>query len=223
MSKTIARGLFYAVAIILLLWTASLTLSFVSNVLPNAQWYVPLFALVVFDAGMIAWMKVYLDYAAGTGQRAVALVTCLFDFLGVGLMAMAEIFLGGQTLVDAPAALGELAIWGIGIWTIINVGSIIAFHLLSPDARQKMAIQQETDAIFDEALKRLTEKRAGVSGQLADRMAEGMLVQLVAGLAVDGANLPKPNGPDPVATGQAEATPVFFADNGQAASRETAR
>lgn len=185
MSKSIAKGAFYALVTVLVLWTASLTYSFVSIVLPDSHWIVPLFALVVFDAGMLAWLMVFIHYAQGNGQRAVALVACLFDFLGVGLMALAQIFLGGQTLVAAPQNLGEYAVWGIALWTVVNVGAVIAFHLLNPEARKKMALQSEMDAVFDETLKKLTDKRAAVSGQLSDRLSEGMLTQMIAELAAD--------------------------------------
>jgi hypothetical protein len=185
MQKTIAKGLFFAVATILILWTGSLTYAFVAAALPQAHWLVPFFALVVFDVGMLAWLKVFLDYAEGSGQRAVALTMCIFDFLGVGLMVLAEILLGGQDLVAAPSALGEYAIWGIAIWTVVNVGAVIAFHLLHPDARRKMAIRAEMDMVFDEALNKLSAKRANVSGQLSDQLADGMLVQLMAELAAD--------------------------------------
>jgi hypothetical protein len=185
MQKTIAKGLFFAVATILILWTGSLTYAFVAAALPQAHWLVPFFALVVFDVGMLAWLKVFLDYAEGSGQRAVALTMCIFDFLGVGLMVLAEILLGGQDLVAAPSALGEYAIWGIAIWTVVNVGAVIAFHLLHPDARRKMAIRAEMDMVFDEALNKLSAKRANVSGQLSDQLSDGMLVQLMAELAAD--------------------------------------
>lgn len=185
MHKTIAKGLFYAVATILVLWTSSLTYSFVAGVLPDTHWAVPLFALVVFDVGMIAWLKVFIDFAEGSGQRAVAIVTCVFDFIGVGLMALAEIFLGGQTLVVAPENLGEYALWGIGVWTVANVGAVLIFHLLDPQARKTMAIRAEMDAVFDESLKKLKTKRATVSGQLSDQLSDGLLVQLMAELAAD--------------------------------------
>lgn len=185
MQRTIAKGVFYAVAVILILWTGSLTYSFVASALPRAHWLVPLFALVVFDAGMLAWLKVFLDYAEGSGQRAIALIMCLFDFLGVGLMVLAEVLLGGQVLVNAPQNLGEYAIWGIAIWTVANVGAVIAFHLLHPDSRRKMALRAEMDLVFDEALHKLSAKRASVSGPLSDQLSDGMLVQLMAELSVD--------------------------------------
>lgn len=185
MHKTFAKGLFYAVAVILVLWTSSLTYSFVASVLPNSHWAMPLFALVVFDIGMIAWLKVYLDAAQGTGQRAVALGACIFDFIGVGLMALAELFLGGQTLVSAPERLGEFALWGIGVWTVANVGAVLAFHLLDPNARKSMALRTEMDAIFDESLAKLKTKRVSIGGKLSDQLADGMLMQLVAELSAD--------------------------------------
>lgn len=183
MHKSIARGLFYGVATVLILWTASLTYSFVRTALPQVHWVVPMFALVIFDVGMLAWLKVFLDYAQGSGQRAVALIMTLVDFLGVGLMVLAEILLGGQTMVAAPENLGEYAVWGIAIWTVANVGAVIAFHLLHPEARRQMALRAEMDQVFDEALKKLGTKRAQVSGQLSDQLSDDMLMQLVAELA----------------------------------------
>jgi hypothetical protein len=183
MHKSIARGLFYGVATVLILWTASLTYSFVRTALPQVHWVVPIFALVVFDVGMLAWLKVFLDYAQGSGQRAIALVMTVVDFLGVGLMVLAEILLGGQTMATAPEALGEYAIWGIAIWTVANVGAVIAFHLLHPEARRQMALRAEMDQVFDEALKKLGTKRAQVSGQLSDQLSDDMLMQLVSELA----------------------------------------
>ncbi len=198
MHKSIAWGLFYGVATVLILWTASLTYTFVKTALPQVHWVVPLFALVVFDVGMLAWLKVFLDYAQGSGQRAVALIMCLVDFLGVGLMVLSEILWGGQTMVAAPENLGEYAIWGIAIWTVINVGAIIAFHLLEPGVRRTMALRTEMDLVFDEALKKLPTKRAAIGGQLSDQLSDGMLSQLVAELAAKPAPaaLPAPQNGD---------------------------
>ena len=208
MHKTIARGLFYGVATVLILWTATLTYSFVATALPQTHWLVPLFALVIFDIGMLAWLKVFLDYAQGSGQRALALILSLFDFLGVGLVVLAEILLGGQTLVAPPENLGEYAIWGIAIWTVVNVGGVLIFHMLQPDARRKMVLQSEMDMVFDEALKKLSTRRAAIGGELSDRLADGLLAQLVAGLSLEG-NRPALEATIPAA----EAKPLPVSEN----------
>ena len=208
MHKTIAKGLFYGVATVLILWTASLTYSFVATALPQTHWLVPLFALVIFDIGMLAWLKVFLDYAQGSGQRVLALILSLFDFLGVGLMVLAEILLGGQTMVAPPENLGEYAIWGIAIWTVVNVGGVLIFHMLQPDARRKMVLQSEMDLVFDEALKKLSTRRVAIGGELSDRLADGLLAQLVAGLTLEG-NRPALEPASPTA----EAKPLSASEN----------
>jgi hypothetical protein len=211
MHKTVAKGLFYGVSTVLVLWTASLTYMFVATALPQTHWLVPLFALVIFDVGMLAWLKVFLDYAQGSAQRVLALIMCLFDFLGVGLMVLAEILLGGQTLVAPPENLGEYAIWGIAIWTVVNVGGVLFFSIVQPDARRKIVLQSEMDLVFEEALKKLSSKRAAISGQLSDQLSEGMLLQLKAELATgqfaaaaSPALMPATVKPQPVAEAQRE-------------------
>lgn len=185
MTKTFAKGLFYFVATVLFLWTSYLTYSFVASVLPNAHFLVPLFSLVVFDVGTIAWLKVFLDQAEGSAQRAVSIGLSIFDFLGVGMMTLSEVFLGGQTLASAPENLGEYAVWGIAIWTVVNVGGVIAFHAFDPEARRKMAIRAEMDAVMEDAYKQLASKRQENSTVLAHQISEGMMRQVEHDLLAD--------------------------------------
>lgn len=185
MTKTFAKGIFYFVATVLFMWTGYLTYSFVASVLPNAHFIVPLFSLVVFDIGTIAWLKVFLDQAEGSNQRAVSIGLSVFDFLGVGLMVLSEVFLGGQTMAQAPGNLGEYAVWGIAIWTVVNVGGVIAFHAFDPEARRKMAIRAEMDAVMEEAYKQLQSKRQENSTTLAHQISHGMMRQVEHDLLAD--------------------------------------
>ncbi len=183
--KTLSKFLFYAVAIVLLAWTASLTVAFITAALPNMAWYVPYLALVAFDGGMIAWLFVFLKYAQGTMQRAVSIALTAFDFLGVALLVIAEILLGGQNIAEAPAALGTWAIWGIGIWTVVNVAGVLLFHIGDPDAQVQMSIQNEKDAIFRGALANLGSRRVENSKALADTLGARMYDAMLAELFVD--------------------------------------
>jgi hypothetical protein len=215
--KTAAKFAFYGVAIVLILWTASLTISFVGSALPLVHWIVPFFALVVFDGGMIAWLFVFIDYAQGSAQRVIAIAACILDLIGVGLMVVTEVFLGGQTLVQAPTNLGEYALWGIGGWTVANVAAVILFHLTDPEARKRMALQGEMDAVFEEALKKLKNKRAEQSGQLSDVLSDGLMAQLRAELATD----KNQDGiPDAVQRGRPDVT-VARSDNEHSTERPT--
>lgn len=185
MKRTFAKFLFLLVAAILIAWTASLTVGFVASALPHSAWYVPLLALVLFDAGMIAWLFVFLHHAEGTPQRAIAGGLTAFDFLGVGLMSFAEIFLGGQTIADIPQNIGTYAIWGLALWTVANVGAVLAFHIMDPAARQAIAIQNERDAIFELGLKRLAEQRQIHAERYGQALGQAMWSQLEDGLRRD--------------------------------------
>jgi hypothetical protein len=185
MNRTLAKGIFYLVAVVLLIWTASLTYSFVSMALPNSHWLVPLLALVVFDVGMVAWMYVFLSHAEGAIQRGVAITLCLFDFVGVGLMVMAEVLMGGQQIAAVPQRIGDAAIWGIGIWTVVNVLGVIVFHLGDPEARKQMAFQGVKDAVWEGAHKDLKQRQIGMSKQLSHELGGRLMSELLSELAVD--------------------------------------
>lgn len=185
LNRTIAKFLFYTVAIVLFVWTSSLTYGFLSMALPNAFWLVPLLGLVVFDAGMVAWLFVFLSHAEGAIQRAVAIILTLWNFVGVGMMTIAEILLDGQQLVEAPAMLGTVAIWGIGIWTIVNVLGVLVFHLGDNQARRAMAYQSEKDSIFDAALSDLKTRRIGVQKALSEEISRAMMDEMIAELRQD--------------------------------------
>jgi hypothetical protein len=67
------------------------------------------------------------------------------------------------------------------------------------------------DLVFEEALKKLSSKRAAISGQLSDQLSEGMLLQLKAELATgqfaaaaSPALVPATVKPQPVAEAQRE-------------------
>lgn len=193
MNKTIAKFIFYAVAAVLFTWTSSLTYSFLSIALPGSYFLVPLLGLVVFDVGMVAWLIVFLFHAEGSIQRATALGLTLINFVGVGLMTLSEILLDGQQLAEAPELLGTAAIWGVAVWTIINVGGVLVFHLGDNEARRQMAYQSQKDQIFEAALGDLELRRIDMQQQLAREMGAAMMNELVADLRTgQAAALPAP-------------------------------
>jgi len=185
LKRTGSKVVFGLISVVILLWTGYLTTSFLSMVLPASFWVVPYLGLVVFDGGMIGWMFVYLYLAEGSMQRTIALGLTVFNLIGVGLMTIAEIVLGGQTFTAAPEMLGTVAIWGVGIWTFVNVAAIVGFHLSSPDARIAAAIQEEKDAVVDEALTDLSNRRSDNAKLLSSQLGAGMYKTLVSELGAD--------------------------------------
>ena len=55
----------------------------------------------------------------------------------------------------------------------------------SSDDVNPTRVEAEMDLVFDEALQKLSTKRANVSGQLSDQLSDGMMVQLMADLAAE--------------------------------------
>lgn len=185
LKRTGSKVVFGLISVVILIWTASLTVSFMQGVLPGAFWAVPYLSLVVFDGGMVGWLIVYLYNAEGSLQRTIALGMTVFNLLGVGLMTIAEIVLGGQALTAAPEMLGTAAIWGVGVWTFVNVAAIVGYHLSSPDARIAAAIQEEKDAVIDEAMIDLRNRRQENAARLSRQIGGGMYAALVSELGVD--------------------------------------
>lgn len=185
LNRTVAKIVFYLVAVTLFTWTASLTVSFLQSVLPNSFWLVPILGLVVFDGGLIAWMFVFLAHAEGAIQRATALLLTIVNLIGVGLMVVAEILLDGQQWVAAPESLGTVAVWAIGIWTIINVAGVVLFHLGDNQARKEMAIQSEKDAIFEAALSDLKTRRVVMQKALSQEIGAAMMDEIIADIRAD--------------------------------------
>ena len=127
----IVFGIFYLLCAVMLAWTASLTLGLMHRLLPGDP-RTPLFALALFDGGALAWLLVYMFRAHGQAQRWTAAITMGLDLVGVVGVSMAELFLGGQQLAAIPVALGSVVVWGVGIWTALNVIAIYTFHMTDP-------------------------------------------------------------------------------------------
>lgn len=178
LSRTIVAIVFFMFAGALIAWTSSLTVAFIKQALPASGRFTPYFGLVLFDGGMIVWLAVFIFYAQGLMQRVTAILATLFDFGGVGLLAIAEILLGGQNITEAPEMLGTFAVWGIGVWTIVNVLAGLVFHLNDPEAKRQMALQTELDEIFAGAFNELKNKRNNNQGMLAGMLGHAMFEQL---------------------------------------------
>ncbi len=191
---------FYIFAAGILIWTASLTQSLVSIILPGnviLSW----FALLLFDGGALIWLMVFMFVSSGPMQRAISLLMMCFDLIGVGLMSFAELYLGGQTLTAVPAMLGMIVIWGVGLSTIANVAAAYAYHVTDPKHAATMRLRAMKDVITMSAIEQAEgeiEARARAEGGiLAARMVQGVMAEL----HLDGTKKPaavKPFQPAPV-------------------------
>ena len=191
MMKLISKILFYMVAAVLVLWTASLTYAFISTALPN-QPVTRYFALVVFDVGMVSWLMIFMFGAEGIAQRGIAFLLSLFDLVGVGMMVYAEIFLGGQTLVASTGNIGLYALYAVVIWTIINLVGVWAYHYTEPENLKRMKIRGTQDKLLAKSLEKLERKIDAISDDVSDQLADGMKVDVLHQVGFVGNGKKKP-------------------------------
>ena len=179
--KVASKILFYALALAVLGWTASLTIALVSRLLPGDV-MTPFFALALFDGGALAWALTFLFQAQGLPQRAISLLAMVLDIVGVIMMSIGEIFLGGQQLTAIPDGLGTLVVWVVGIWTALNLIAIYSFHIADPAEMAEIRIRSMQDKIQDEALNQ-AESMAHINAQqLAGILAATNYADLLARL-----------------------------------------
>jgi len=192
-----SKIVFYVFLVLVGFWTCSLTVSFVGRVLPGGQ-VEPYLALAVFDGGALTWLLVFLGHAKGLGQRAIALLMLVMDLLGVGVMCIAELFLGGQNFTTAPENLGMIAVWVIGIWTFVNLAAGYAIHVLSPSAHEEITKGVALDRVRESGLRQLEAKLEVLGAELADEMGSDLLQEALRDLGL------RQRGPRQLPSGQGE-------------------
>ncbi len=164
-------GLFFGVFIIAVaIWTASLTLAEVKEILPSDP-ITPYFALMLFDGGAVAWLGAWLFLARGIPQRGITLVMLVVDLLGVALLSAGRLFMGGQSLTEAPESLGLLVVYGLALSTLLNLAALYAYHIADPDNIESIETALLEDTLRDEALSQAKATIEGEAQQLGAILA----------------------------------------------------
>ncbi len=177
LTYVIGKIVFYAFVLVVALFTASLTLAEVKQILPGDN-LTPLFALSLFDGGAIAWLLAFTGHAKGLIQRAISIIMLVVDLLGVALLSSARLWTGGQTLADAPEQIGNYVIWGIVGATLLNLAAIYIFHMTDPDVLEGTETGVLMDTLRDEAMKQAQasiEQQAQQLGAVMAARATGLL------------------------------------------------
>lgn len=181
--RVVGNILLYAFAVVVVFWTASLTVSLISRLLPGDS-ITPYFALALFDGGALIWLVVFVAKAKGLMQRGISILMMSLDLVGVVLISVAELFLGGQTLVAAPESLGRIAIWTVGGWTALNLVALYAFHIFDPAVSREIEIQTQQDKIEAEAMKQAQAQLQSLSVSLGHQLAAGYTRQALYNLGL---------------------------------------
>lgn len=175
--SAIGKIIFYVFVLVVALWTASLTLGEVKQILPGDA-LTPLFALALFDGGAAAWLFSWIGHARGIAQRAISLIMLVIDLFGVGLLTAARLFTGGQTLTEIPKEIGSYVIWGIVGATLVNLVAMYAFHITDPDVMDSIEMGLLNDTLRNESTKQAKSNIEAEAQRLGAIMASRATAQL---------------------------------------------
>ena len=179
--RVFATIAFYAFVVVVLMWTGTLTLAEVRDILPDDP-ITPYFALALFDGGALVWLLVFIAKAKGLWQRGVSALMLLADLVGVIAFSMARLFSGGQTMTEVSPEMGAAVVIGLGVMTAINFLGIYAFHVTDPETLAEIEAQSLEDELFEEAQKQaranMEGEKARLAGVLAARATAGIKARL---------------------------------------------
>ena len=153
--------LIWIIAGSLLIFTAFRSVHLVTSTLPSDAAILGFAALFALDLGVLAWMF-YATRGARGAQRTVAILMIMVDLAGVSAAVI-----GDTLLVANPDESRELittvATWIIPIVIMLNVGAVVAVHVLDP----AQGVRDAKRALSDELEWQLTEHLRGSAAQVA--------------------------------------------------------
>jgi type II secretory pathway component PulJ len=151
MKKWIASAVFGLLGLVVIGYSIKLAYDVMAILFPNDP-VLKFMAIALYDGGVIGWLLAYIAKAKGTPQRGISLLMTVLDFIGVAAMAIAGIYLGGQTLADVPEWVGGLVVVATIIATVLNAGAYYFYHANDPDVIEAIQAQELEDTLNEEAL-----------------------------------------------------------------------
>ncbi|MCB9112306.1 MAG: hypothetical protein H6634_13765 [Anaerolineales bacterium] len=165
-SATILAGL-------LLVYSATRSLDFISLTLPPDKQILAWFGLAALDGGLIAWTLAYLHGSKGW-QRPIAFGMVVVDLLGVITMfTMDTLYNTGQNGMTITMTADEIywAVLGLSGVIGLNIAATVASHLMSPEALRAQAEEEADDKIETATLAQITNQADTLAAEIAPVVA----------------------------------------------------
>ncbi len=179
MKKRIGSILVTALGLLLLIYSATRSLDFISLTLPADKQILAFFGLAALDGGLIFWLLNFQNGARGW-QRPIALLMVFIDFVGcVAMFTMDTFYNTGQAGLTAALSAGEIKIAIIALSAVIalNVGAVVMHHIMDPDSLRQMAEEEARDKIEDLALKEVSANAGKLAAELAPQIGMAWMDQ----------------------------------------------
>ena len=165
-SATILAGL-------LLIYSATRSLDFISLTLPADKQILAWFGLAALDGGLIAWTLAYLHGAKGW-QRPIAFGMVVIDLLGViAMFTLDTLYNAGQNGMTGSLTENQIFWSVVGLSAVIglNIAATVASHLMSPEALRAQAEEEADDKIETATLAQITKNADTLAAEVAPIVA----------------------------------------------------
>jgi hypothetical protein len=160
-------------AALLLVYSATRSLDFISLTLPPDKQILAWFGLAALDGGLIAWTLAYLHGSKGW-QRPIAFGMVVVDLLGViGMFTLDTLYNAGAngmtvTLTPDEIYYAVLALSGV---IGLNIAATVASHLMSPEALRAQAEEEADDKIETATLAQIIKNADTLAAEVAPIVA----------------------------------------------------
>ncbi len=181
MHKSGGKIVLWGLVIGALVFTAIRTIHFLQMTFPPDQQYVAYIGLLMFDAGVLAWLYYATNSAEGAQQRAIAYGMIFVCAAGVSTTTVMDMTMVAQAngLYHAPVGWFTVGLWAVIIVIIANFMAGICVHLTDPKQRQKMEVQHVQDEIHNLTLQKIREQKDTIAPRIASQVAQHWADQTV--------------------------------------------
>jgi len=174
MNNKLGTILVTGLGVALLIYSATRSLDFISLTLPGDKQILAWFGLAALDGGLIAWLLSYLYGSNGGWQRAIAMLMIVVDFVGaVAMFTLDTIFNAGTAglIVAMSADTIQTAVLALSMVIALNIGAVVAHHMLDPEMLRRQAEETARAMIEDQAIRLIHENSHQLASEVAPQVA----------------------------------------------------
>jgi len=179
MARKIGTIIIFILGAVLLVYSATRSLDFISLTLPDERKILAYFGIAALDGGLIAWVMSYL-YGSKGWQRAIAFLMVIVDLLGAVAMFTLDTLYNtgkaGMTEAFTPSQL-QTAVLALSGVIALNIAAAIAHHLTDPEQMRAQAEEEAFSKVEDATLKQISKNADQLAAQLAPTLAADWMTQ----------------------------------------------
>lgn len=165
---------------LLLVYSATRAVDFISLTLPEDKKILAYFGLAALDGGAIAWLLSYLYGSRGGWQRAISVLMLIVDVTGaIAMFTFDTLYNTGQSGMTQAMSPDQIQSAVLALSAIIglNIIATIAHHVTEPDKLREQAEEEAFSKVEDATLKQIAKNADQLAAQLAPTLAQDWMNQ----------------------------------------------